>query len=130
MVKTTKNWIDSAEYDLATAKSLLKAKRKVYVIFMCHLAVEKMLKGLFSAKFNKLAPYTHNLIYLLNLLELKPPVNIAKFIELINDKSVPTRYPENISEMERTFSLQATRKYLDMTEETITWLRQNIPSRK
>lgn len=74
MVKTTKNWIEFAEYDLATAKSLLKAKREVYVIFMCHLAIEKTLKGLFSAKFNKLPPYTHNLIYPLNLLELKPNI--------------------------------------------------------
>ena len=125
-VKSTKNWIDSAEYDLATAKALLKAKRKVYVIFMCHLAIEKTLKALVSAKLKKIAPYTHNLIYLVEMAELKLPTEIMKFIEVINDKSVPTRYPENISDMERAFSLKMTRRYVALTEDTIKWLRQNI----
>src|SRR3989338_3454641 len=103
MIKSTKNWIESADYDLATAKSLLKAKRKVYVIFMCNLAIEKTLKALVSAKTKKIAPYTHNLVYLLNILDAKLPKELMEFVESINDKSVLMRYPENITEMEREF---------------------------
>src|SRR3989338_7185898 len=125
MVKTVKNWIDSAEYDLATAQSLLKAKRKVYVVFMCHLAIEKMLKGVFCAKYKKLAPYTHNLIYLVNLARLKIPSHILEFIETINDKSVPTRYPENIKEIERKFSLKLAQDHLSKTRGFFIWLKRN-----
>jgi HEPN domain-containing protein len=130
MVKTVRNWFDSANYDLITAQSLLKAKRKVYVVFMCHLAIEKMLKGIFCARHKKLAPYTHNLIYLVNLLALKLPEDILSFIETINDKSVPTRYPENIKVMEQKFSLKLARDYLKKTKDTLTWLKRDTSFRK
>ncbi|GAI74786.1 unnamed protein product, partial [marine sediment metagenome] len=40
------NFIKSAEYDLNTAKFMLKSRRYIYVIFMCHLSLEKMLKAI------------------------------------------------------------------------------------
>jgi len=40
------NWIKSSDYDIRTASALLKSRRYVYVIFMCHLSVEKALKAL------------------------------------------------------------------------------------
>lgn len=38
-------WIDLAEYDLETARVMLTGKRFLYVGFMCHQAIEKILKG-------------------------------------------------------------------------------------
>lgn len=40
-----KYWIDVAEYDYDTAKVMLKSGRRLYVAFMCHQVVEKMLKA-------------------------------------------------------------------------------------
>ena len=34
-------WIETSEYDLETAKIMLKGKRFLYVGFMCNLALEK-----------------------------------------------------------------------------------------
>lgn len=127
MKKSTKNWIMTAEYDLKTADSLLRAKRKFYVIFLCHLAIEKMLKGIISEKQEKLPPYTHNLVYLLGLTDLTPPKKLNEFIELINDKSVPMRYPENIADLEKQFSLKLTGVYLRKAKEVVLWLKQNLP---
>jgi HEPN domain-containing protein len=41
-----KYWIDLAEYDLKkkTARAMLKTKRYLYVAFICHQVIEKMLK--------------------------------------------------------------------------------------
>jgi len=44
--KTIKYWLDSAQYDLDTGKSLLQAKRFPYALFFAHLALEKALKAL------------------------------------------------------------------------------------
>jgi HEPN domain-containing protein len=38
-------WVDISDYDMETAKSMLIGKRYLYVGFMCHQAVEKMLKA-------------------------------------------------------------------------------------
>ena len=43
--KEVKNWIDSAIYDLETAEHMFNAGRYIYTIFMCHLAIEKLLKA-------------------------------------------------------------------------------------
>lgn len=44
-----KYWIDIAEYDFDTAKVMLKSGRRLYVAFMCHQVVEKMLKAYWCA---------------------------------------------------------------------------------
>jgi HEPN domain-containing protein len=46
MRKDTKNYIKSAEYDLKTADFMLNSGRYIYVIFMCHLSLEKILKAI------------------------------------------------------------------------------------
>lgn len=38
-------WADLSSYDLDTAKSMLESKKYLYVGFMCHQAVEKILKA-------------------------------------------------------------------------------------
>lgn len=46
MKKETENWLAMVEYDLITARHMLGTGRYVYVIFMCHLAMEKALKAI------------------------------------------------------------------------------------
>jgi HEPN domain-containing protein len=123
---TTKNWIAAADYDFKTAESLLKSRRKIYVVFMCHLAIEKMLKSIVSEKQEKLPPYTHNLVYLVGLCGLTVPEKLRDFIELLNDKSVPMRYPENVVKLEKQFSLASAKSYLKNTKEVIKWLKQDL----
>jgi len=40
-------WYFQSDYDLETAFDMLKTGRNIYCIFMCHLSLEKALKGLF-----------------------------------------------------------------------------------
>jgi HEPN domain-containing protein len=40
-------WYFQSDYDLETAVDMFKSGRNVYCIFMCHLSLEKALKGLF-----------------------------------------------------------------------------------
>jgi len=41
----TKNWLDSATYDLETAESMLQVGRYIYTIFMCHLNIRESVKS-------------------------------------------------------------------------------------
>jgi HEPN domain-containing protein len=43
-------WTSLAEYDLETAGAVLRTARHLYVDFMCHQAVDKMLKAAWQAK--------------------------------------------------------------------------------
>jgi HEPN domain-containing protein len=42
------NWIESSDYDIKTADHMYATKRYVYVLFMCHLATEKVIKDLYG----------------------------------------------------------------------------------
>jgi HEPN domain-containing protein len=125
MKKTTANWLASAEYDLQTAEAMLAAKRYVYVVFMCHLALEKGLKGLWAEAKNDTPPRIHDLLYFLRRLDLTPPACDADFIAVINRASVPTRYPEDLAKMVRLYPYRTARSYLARTKRVIKWLRKD-----
>ena len=42
MRKDTANWIALADYDIETARHMLATERYLYVVFLCHLALEKL----------------------------------------------------------------------------------------
>jgi len=71
MNRLVKNWIATSNYDLQTADAMYKAGRHLYVVFMCHLAIEKMLKAILAHKYPEdIPPKIHNLVNLTQKTEL------------------------------------------------------------
>ncbi len=130
MKKTSENWLLSSQYDLRTAETLLKSKRYIYVVFMCHLSLEKILKAILSEKFKELPPYTHNLNRLIELGDIILPEHYKTFIDKINLQSVPTRYPEDFKRLSKEFNRKIAEDYLKQTRGIITWSKRNIPELK
>jgi HEPN domain-containing protein len=122
MNKLAKNFLLSSEYDIETARHLLKTKRYIYVIFMCHLSVEKMLKAILSKIQNEHPPKVHNLLHLADLCKLEIPEKHQTIIKYLNTVSIPTRYPEDVSKMAKQFNQQVATRYFSMTKEFLKWL--------
>ena len=127
MKKATQNWLKSSEYDLKTAAFLLKSKRYIYVVFMCHLSLEKTFKAILSEVFRELPPYTHNLNRLLELGGITLPEDMQSFVNTINLQSVPTRYPEDFSRLSEELDGKTAAEYMRQTKRIILWLKKNIP---
>ncbi|MDR0621770.1 MAG: HEPN domain-containing protein, partial [Deltaproteobacteria bacterium] len=98
------HWLQLANYDFQTAKAMFQTGRWIFVIFMCHLTIETLLKatlaniGLFPSK-------THNLIRLLELSSISSeisPEHLA-FIEELNPLNILTRYPEDLAKLLSSF---------------------------
>ena len=115
----------SSDYDLETAKHMHKSRRYVYVIFMCHMAIEKVLKAIAAEKFRKTPPKTHNLLYLLIQIDVNIPQDIFEFILKINNVGVVTRYPEDFNKLLESYPKKISNHYLKQTKEAISWLKQN-----
>lgn len=64
MDKRVKYWIELSEYDLETAKAMLRSERYLYVGFMCHQTIEKAFKAYFTKIKSETAPFSHSLSYL------------------------------------------------------------------
>jgi len=64
MDKKIAYWVDLAEYDIDTAIAMMKSKRYLYVGFMAHQAIEKILKTYFVKTNDAIAPFSHSLSYI------------------------------------------------------------------
>jgi len=120
----------SAEYDLGTAEHMLKTGRYIYVVFMCHLALEKMLKAVAVETTNSLASKTHNLLYLTKLTEINFSQKHLEFVSKINNASIITRYPEDFSKLVEVYPADVVASYLEQTKDVIEWLKQNEKFKK
>lgn len=125
MDKGTANWVALAEYDLETARHMLTSGRYLYVVFLCHLALEKILKAHVSAIREETPPKTHDLIYLIRLTGLDIPSQYLDFIGKINTASIPTRYPDDLQRALEDYPRSVVKEYLRQTEEIVKWLKQH-----
>ena len=123
MEKQTEEWFRQADYDMDTADFMYKGGRYIYAVFMCHLAVEKALKGLYYEKIRDIPPKSHNLVSLLNKTGIKPPEASGKFLVRLSQASIPTRYPENLARMQHAYTENIVRDILTSGNEVITWIK-------
>jgi HEPN domain-containing protein len=124
-LKSIRNWMAMADYDLETAKHMLKTGRYVYVVFMCHLALEKMIKAHVEMEENKFPPKIHDLKTLIKRANLQLPDDSKKIILLLNKASIPTRYPEDLKRSLATYTKEYCSSVLEETEETLQWLKNH-----
>lgn len=121
-----KNWIATSNYDLRTAEAMHKTGRYLYVVFMCHMAMEKMLKAVLAQKFpDKIPPKIHNLVPLYQKAQLILPEPLLEFTEQMDNVSIVTRYPEDLRMLSRQFDKEHSRLVLKKTKEFLSWLKQN-----
>ena len=126
MAQPPDEWLKQADYDMDTADYMFQGGRYFYAAFMCHLSIEKALKGIYRKKLNQEPPRIHNLIYLLNKIGIKPPEPIGRFIVKLNEASVATRYPEEIGKLQKDFTQEIVDDILSKGRETLEWIRKQL----
>jgi HEPN domain-containing protein len=124
MARDHREWLNQAEYDLETAKFMHSGGRFFYAVFMCHLAIEKALKGLYQKKVQKIPEKTHNLIFFLQKLDTAPPEEIGKFIVRLNSASVSTRYPESLAVISSNYTGEIAKSIIDECQEALEWAKR------
>ena len=125
-LKTPEEWFKQANYDLETANAMFKADKYIYTVFMCHLSIEKALKGIYTQKFNDVPPKIHNLIYLLKKMELLPPDNLKIFLNELNRVSIPTRYPERLKILLKEYNKHRASVIFKNSKEILKWLKEKL----
>lgn len=111
---------------METADYMLQGGRHFYSVFMCHLAIEKALKGFYRHKLEESPPKTHNLIYLLNKTGVKPAETMGFFITKLNEANITTRYPEDIDALKSNYTQDVTEQILAQTKELLSWIKKQF----
>ena len=116
-------WFLQSDYDLDVADSMLKTGRNIYCIYMCHLSLEKALKGLYIKRFNKIPPKLHDLMYFVGKTGLNLPEDIKVFLEWINSLSIITRYPEDLRRMMAFYTKEQTINIYHQAKTVQQWIK-------
>jgi HEPN domain-containing protein len=125
MEEAVRYWIELSEYDLETAEAMLDRARYLYVGFMCHQAVEKVLKGLFVGVHHATPPHTHNLAYLAKKADVIDLLSEEQrdTLDLLDPLHVEARYPSQKESLLSSLTAERCRQILDMTRELHGWIK-------
>ncbi len=122
--KIPEEWLKQSDYDMETARAMLESGRYIYCVFMCHLSIEKALKGLYHKKLKTLPPKTHNLVFLVEKIGLRLAKEMYENISNLSRISIPTRYPDDLEKMKKEYNKDAAETTLRESEEALVWIKQ------
>jgi len=123
MDKRSCEWLKQADYDIDTAEFMFTGGKFFYAVFMCHLSVEKAIKGLYQRRLKETPPKTHNLVYLLKKIDIRPTETTGRFIVKLNEASVVTRYPEDIDMLQGQYTKDVVKDILVKSKEVLEWIK-------
>ena len=121
-------WIDTSLYDLEVARSLLAKKHYLYVAFMCHQSIEKMLKAIYVNKQNLFPSKIHNLVRLSEMADIRPKMSEEQmlFLAEIDPMNIEARYPSYKNNVRNIISRKEAKRILKMSKELVTWLKSQV----
>ena len=119
-------WTEHAEYDIETAQAMFDSKRYPYALFMCHLAVEKILKGRVVFCTKEHAEYTHNLVRLAQQAHLQFSKEQLSLLEALQDFNMEARYPEEEKEFYKRATMDFSENYLTAAKLLFVWIKTSL----
>ena len=125
MTKTDhiKYWLQSAEKSLRVAEDNFRLKHYDWCLFLCHLTLERLLKGLIVKKTDKSPPPIHNLTHLAEQAKLRlNPSQTDDFVE-ISSFNVEARYDDIKLSFYKKATKSYTEKWFNKCKEYKQWLK-------
>ena len=114
-------WLEKAQYDIDTARAMLKTERYVYVIFCCQQAIEKSLKAIIADRTKEMPPRLHNLLELATIAGVDPGKDRSALMRSLTNFYIHSRYP-GTPETAGAADRRRAEDDLKKTEETLQWL--------
>jgi len=121
-------WVDLSDYDLESAGVMLSGKRYLYVGFLCHQTIEKILKGCYTKLKEETPPFTHDLPYLAvkgGFYDLFSQGQ-KEFIDEIEPLNIKTRYPDYKKEVAKGLTYERCVELLEQTKILQQWIKETI----
>lgn len=121
-------WFDLARYDLRAANAMLQAKQRLYVGFLCHLAIEKTLKGYWAQVKKSSPPFTHDLSLLAERTGIlgamdERAMTVMDFLEPLH---IEGRYPTEKTRVLRLLTQRKCEWLMKETRRMHKWIRSKL----
>jgi HEPN domain-containing protein len=126
MQKAIQEWLEISAEDLQAAETMLAGGRYLYVIFMCQQAVEKMLKAVYVKNKKEVPPRTHNLLYLVDVLDIDVGDANRALLSELNQFYLESRYPGERVKLAKEVDKLRAQEGLLKTKGVLKCLKQRL----
>jgi len=128
MNNTVTYWTELSDYDMKTAEAMLQSKRYLYVGFMAHQAIEKILKAYFVRIKGKTAPFSHSLSLLAKQSDLYEEFSETQknFLDLLEPLNIEARYPTHKEQLLKSLTERRCEEIVKNTLELQKWIMRKL----
>ncbi|MCG2695739.1 HEPN domain-containing protein [Candidatus Parcubacteria bacterium] len=123
-------WREMADHDWKTAQSLWQSKRYDACLFYCHLALEKLLKGLVTQETEKTAPYIHDLEELSKRANIDVDYESLQQLAAFTNFNMRCRYPRHKQAFYKLCTCKFSEPYFNKTKPLMLWLKKFYQTNK
>lgn len=129
MIPMTKNdvtayWQTSAKEALASAETLFEATHFDHALFFCHLALEKILKGLVWNKTNNPPLPIHDLVKISVQAGIETSAKQQEQLKEITTWNIEARYDTYKRDFYRKATRIFTKDWIMVTKELFLWIQK------
>lgn len=121
-------WIEMSDYDLETANAMLATSRYLYVGFMCHQTIEKILKAFWSKNLEETPLKIHSLSRLIERTGLDGQLSDEQldFIDRLEPLNIEARYPSYKDRLMKSLTKDYCEKLLMDTRNLQLWIKNKL----
>ncbi len=122
----TNYWKTSAERDYKTMLNLYKSRDYHWALFIGHLVIEKLLKGLYIKEKQQHPIFTHDLLRLAKACELELNENQVDMLDIITNFNINARYDNVKQDFYKLCTKEFTEKWIKNIKELYEWLMKQF----
>lgn len=121
-------WLEMSDYDFDTAKAMLETGRYLYVGFMCHQVIEKLLKAYWSGHLEEPPLKIHTLSRLAEktLINKEMPEDQLDFIDILEPLNIEARYPSYKERLMRSLNAETCKHLIQETDNLRSWIKNKL----
>ena len=121
-------WIEMSDYDFDTAKAMLETKRYLYVAFMCHQTIEKILKAYWSNVLEEPPLKIHSLSRLAEKSGLDKDMSEEQtdFIDELEPLNIEACYPSYKERFMKSLTADRCKDLIEQTDKLRTWIKSKL----
>ena len=121
-------WIEMSDYDFDTAKAMLETKRYLYVAFMCHQTIEKILKAYWSNVLEEPPLKIHSLSRLAEKSGLDKDMSEEQtdFIDELEPLNIEARYPSYKERLMKSLTSDRCKELIEQPDKLRIWIKSKL----
>lgn len=121
-------WVEMSDYDFDTANAMFETRRYLYVGFMCHQVIEKILKAYWSSVTEEPPLKIHSLSRLAEKVGLDSEMTEEQMdiIDSLEPLNIEARYPSYKERLMKSLDNDRCKELIKQTDELRLWIKSKL----